>query len=246
MEIKNYISISLQWAWLLILGLLLGAAGAYTFSYYEVPAYRASTRVQVISAPKGSGGDLSYISDQQLSQTYVQTIKTRPILQLVGQELGYEVRAGQISVSALSNTQLIDISVEDSDPQRAADIANTLVAVFAKLNSEKQALRYADSESSLKTQISQIETQITALQDQTSAEGSAKFQENLTRTQSEMKRLFFPLLVLGVFGCCGVCAGVLHLWRRRGLVHGRTYSFFYRSHVAVADLAPRRKHLTTA
>lgn len=196
MEIKNYISIALQWAWLLILGLLLGAAGAYTFSYYEIPAYRASTRVQVISAPKGSGSDLSYISDQQLSQTYVQTIKTRPILQLVGQELGYEVQANKIGVSALSNTQLIDISVEDSDPQRAADIANTLVAVFAKLNSEKQALRYADSESSLKSQIAQIEAQITALQAQTSAEGSAKFQDNLTRTKTEMQRLQDEILTL--------------------------------------------------
>ena len=196
MEIKNYISIALQWAWLLILGLILGAAGAYAFSYYETPAYRASTRVQVISAPKNSGSDLSYISDQQLSQTYVQTIKTRPILQQVSQELGYEVQAKQISTSMLANTQLIDIAIEDSDPQRAADIANTLVNVFAKLNSEKQALRYADSETSLKNQITQIEKQISALQDQTSAEGMAKFEENLTRTKSEMKRLQDEILTL--------------------------------------------------
>ncbi len=189
MEAKNYLSLVQHWAWLLIAGLVLGAVSAYGFSAYQERVYSASTRVQVISAPKGSGTDLTYISDQQLAQTYVQTIKTRPILDVVSQKVGMEVLANQITITSVINTQLIDIAVEDPDPQRAAAIANSLVEVFIKRNSELQSARFADSETSLKSQIAQIETQISTLQDQSKAVNDAQLQENIKRTKTEMDRL---------------------------------------------------------
>ena len=160
MEAKNYLELIQHWAWLLIIGLVIGAGGSYEFSKYQSPVYSASTRVQIISAPKGSGSDYGFINDQQLGQTYVQTIKTRPILDSVSKKLGYEINPVSISASALANTQLIDITVENADPQRAADIANSLVEIFVQSNAEKQALRFADSETSLKSQITQVENQI--------------------------------------------------------------------------------------
>ncbi len=189
MEAKNYLELIQHWAWLLIIGLVIGAGGSYEFSKYQSPVYSASTRVQIISAPKGSGSDYGFINDQQLGQTYVQTIKTRPILDSVSKKLGYEINPVSISASALANTQLIDITVENADPQRAADIANSLVEIFVQSNAEKQALRFADSETSLKSQITQVENQISTLQSQTTAVSDAKLQENINKTKMEMDRL---------------------------------------------------------
>ncbi len=189
MGAKNYLNLLQHWAWFLVIGLLLGAGSAYGVSIYQSPVYSATTRVQVISAPKGSGTDFTYISDQQLVQTYVQILKTRPILELARQRLGFELDPLKISITSLPNTQLIDISVEDGSPQRSADIANNLVEVFIKRNSEQQAARFSDSENSLRTQISQIETQITNLQNQSSATSDAQLQDNITKTRAEMGRL---------------------------------------------------------
>jgi capsular exopolysaccharide synthesis family protein len=189
MEIKYYLTLLRHWAWLLILGLVLGAASAFGFSYYQSPVYRASTSVQVISAPKGNSSDYSFIAAQQLAQTYVQTIKTSPIIDAVSQKLGYAVELNQISAAIVPNTQLIKIAVEDDSPQRATDIANTLVTVFVQRNAELQALQFSDSEESLKSQIAQIETQIESLQTQSSAASDARLQESIDKTRAEMDRL---------------------------------------------------------
>ena len=196
MEIKNYLELIQHWAWLLIIGLVLGAGSAYGYSSYQSPVYSASTRVQIISAPKGTGSDYGFINDQQLGQTYIQTIKTRPVMAAVSQKLGYAVDSRLISATMLANTQLIDITVEDADPQRAADTANTLVEVFVQSNAEKQALRFADSEASLKSQIAQVEAQISTLQNQSTAVSDAKLQENITKTKIEMGRLQSQIVTL--------------------------------------------------
>ena len=48
MELKYYISILKRWAWLLIIGLILGTAGGYGFSSYQTPIYQTATRVLVM------------------------------------------------------------------------------------------------------------------------------------------------------------------------------------------------------
>ena len=108
-------------------------------------AYQSSTRVQVMSAPGSSDSYYSYYSDQMLAKTYAQTLTTRPILDGVEDRLGIRVFSSQIKVKTVSETQLIDISVEYSDPQLAANIANTLVEVFAEKNNELQASRFLES-----------------------------------------------------------------------------------------------------
>ncbi len=203
MNVKHYLTLLTHWAWLLALGLLLGAASAFGFSYFQSPVYRASTSVQVISAPKGNSSDYSFLAAQQLAQTYVQTITTDPIIEAAGQQLGFVVDRKQVSAAIVPNTQLIAIDVEDGSPQRAAEIANTLVTVFEQRNAALQALQFSDSEESLKSQIAQIETQISALQAQiaslqaqSSALSDAKVQESIDKTKIEMDRLQQEIVTL--------------------------------------------------
>lgn len=110
----------------------------------------------------------SYYNEVQLAMTYSQLINTEPVLTALGEKLGYAVSSGQIQVEQIKDSLLMLVTVQDGNPQRAADIANSLVDVFIQYNETIQSGRYATSEQSLQAQIAQVEEQIAALQNEMS------------------------------------------------------------------------------
>lgn len=199
MEIKEYFQIALRWTWLLALGLFLGGAGAYLYANSQERVYQTSTRVQVISASQAVNPYdtvSSYWQEQQLAQTYVQTLRSRPITNAVSEKIGGSVTPGQVKVSLVQNTRLLDISVEDSNPERAALIANTLVEVFIESNNLLQAQRFNEVEQNLEAQIQQIDAQIEALQTRTVAVTAEQSQQQIERAQSEIDRLQGEILAI--------------------------------------------------
>ena len=95
MEIKDYLTMARRWAWLLIIGLFLGALGGFLGSIFQTPIYQASTRILVLRATQAEKNTDTYLSDQQLVQTYIQLLTTRPVLESASSLLGYPVRASQ-------------------------------------------------------------------------------------------------------------------------------------------------------
>ena len=188
MEVKHYISTLKRWAWLLILGLVLGAGGGYAYSSSETPVYQTTTRVLVMAAPGGTS-DTSYLYEYQLAQTYMQLLTTTPILDGAAAYLGHEVSANQISVRQSQNTQIMEITVEDSEPQRAVNIANTLVTVLLEESEELQVGRYTLMEESLAAQIAQMEERITGLQSQIETTSTESVQEQLRDIEAQMAPL---------------------------------------------------------
>ena len=73
---------------------------------------------------------------QKLAVTYGEIIKSRAVLEDVIKNLKlentYESLSGQITVSPVKDTQIISISVQDTNKQKARDIANEIPKVFAK------------------------------------------------------------------------------------------------------------------
>lgn len=179
MELRQYLFLIRRWAWLLILGLVLGGGGAYVASLYQQPVYRTATKVMVMRAPEDRGSEYSALNDYQLARTYSQLILTEPVLQAVSEQLGFGVKGSQISVRQVPDSQILDLTVEDGDPNNAARIANALVEVFINYNDSLQTNRFASSEESLKAQIAQVEEQIAGLQ----AEMNAISQESLQTQQ---------------------------------------------------------------
>ena len=188
MEIKHYISTLKRWAWLLILGLVLGAGGGYFISSRQTPIYQTATRVLVMAAPGGTS-DTTYLYEYQLAQTYMQLLTTTPILEGAAAYLGHEVYAHQIKVRQSQNTQIIEITVEDSDPIRAVNIANTLVTVLLEESDKLQVGRYTLMEESLGAQISQMEERIAGLQSQIEATSTQSVQEQLKDIETQMAPL---------------------------------------------------------
>lgn len=166
MELRQYLSMLIHWAWLLILGLILGVLGGYLASRYETPIYQASTKVLIMQAPEERIQNLYASSNQQLSQTFTELLVTRPIIAATSERLGYNFSAGQVRVQRVRDAELIQIIVQDDEPNKAAEIANTLVKVFLEQNEALQSSRFASTEESLLAQRQQVEQQISSLQTQ--------------------------------------------------------------------------------
>lgn len=189
MDVKQLLLIFRRWAWLLILGLGLGCAVAFVFSALQTPVYQATTRVLVMRAPESGTSDYTFLNDQQLIQTYTQTITARPILDAVSDKLGVDISPNQITTQIVPNTQLLQISVEDTDAEMSAKITNMLVDVFITKNNELQSVRFADSEQSLQAQIAQIEAQINTFEQQSSAASQGDIVEAKTRMDSLQEQI---------------------------------------------------------
>jgi capsular exopolysaccharide synthesis family protein len=189
MEILQYLNLARRWAWLLILGVVLGAAGGYYFSNLQTPIYSVSTKLMVGSSQQ-VGSQYDYMSSynaQQLALTYVELLKTKPLLATISKRLGYPVSS--ITPTLLPNTQVIQIQVQDTDPQHAMDIANTTVTVLIEQNETLQAGRYVTTETSLQTQVDQVQKQISTLQGDITKISQQSIQDQLDQVSAQIAPL---------------------------------------------------------
>ncbi|MEW5828425.1 MAG: polysaccharide biosynthesis tyrosine autokinase [Chloroflexota bacterium] len=196
MEIKLYLGMARKWAWLLVLGLVLGAAGGFVFSSTQTPTYQASTRILVMRAPQEKNSDYTYLTDQQLVQNYIQILTTSAVMGEASAELGFEVSSKQVKVQQISNTQAIQLTVEDESPQRASDIANILVEVLIDQNEVLLAGRYALTEESIQAQITQIESQIAQLGIEIENISTETVQEQLKQVEAQIAAMQFEVTQL--------------------------------------------------
>lgn len=190
MELKRYFALARRWFWLGILGLVLGVAGGYLISSRQTPVYQATTRFVILRAAQGSTADYySYLDSRQLVQTYIQLLTTDKVLDEASAQLGYTVDAGQASAQQVGDTQFAQLTVTDTNPERAADIANVLVTVLIAQNEELQSVRYNSSEKNLQNQIDQVQSQISTLQTQINEISAATVKDQLTQVQAQIDAL---------------------------------------------------------
>lgn len=189
MELKQYLSMIRRWLWLLTLWLALGAAGGYYGSSYQTPVYEASTRLLVMRAPQQTTSDYTYLSDQQLVQTYIQLATTKPVLDSVSAELGFEIDLKRIKVQQIRDTQVIELMVEDESAERSAATANMIVEQLIQRNEALQSSRFASTESNLQEQVKQMETQIAGLQTVITEVSNQNLKAQMTELESQITPL---------------------------------------------------------
>ncbi|MCC2034067.1 polysaccharide biosynthesis tyrosine autokinase [Microbacterium allomyrinae] len=134
MELTDYIRI-LRKNWLVIVvATLLGVGVAAAWSLTRTPEYTTSSTVFVSTQAGGTIGELQQGSNftQSRVTTYSNLVTTPVVMNPVIAELELDTTAGSlaadVSASAAVNTTLITITVTNSDPTQAADIANALAA----------------------------------------------------------------------------------------------------------------------
>lgn len=194
-DLRQYLVLLWQWAWLIALAVVLAAAAAYFFSSRITPVYQATTTVLVNEAPATQKTDYtSIITSQQLTSTYSQMMTKQPVLAEVAQRLGIPEVTESITVSPVRDTQLMEVAVESTDPVRAAQVANTLVAVFSDQIQSLQEARFATSKENLQAQLTDLEKQIQQATDQKAIAKTANERDQLDTKITQYRGIYSNLL----------------------------------------------------
>ncbi|PWC07594.1 polysaccharide biosynthesis tyrosine autokinase [Mycetocola zhujimingii] len=139
MELKDYVRI-LHKSWILIVACtLLGIGAAAAYSLVLPAKYQTTTQLYVsVRASEGAAtGDLVQGTSfaRQAVTSYVDVVNSALVLDKVVDELDLDTTAQQLAPSITANsplnTVLIDVTVTNTDPVEAAEIANAVGATFA-------------------------------------------------------------------------------------------------------------------
>jgi capsular exopolysaccharide synthesis family protein len=155
-ELRDYIRI-LRKSWVLILVLaLVGVGAAATFSILQTPKFSATAKVFVSTQSSGTTTELQQGASftVQRVKTYSDLVTTSVVLLPVIAKLDLGVPAGelaeQVTASAPLDTSIIDITVIDTDPVKAADIANATATSLTAVVQDFETSQASDSVSPVK------------------------------------------------------------------------------------------------
>ena len=198
-DLRQYAGLLWHWIWLIILAGLIAGAAAYFFSQRMTRIYESSTTVLVNEAPATKATDYSSVMmSEQLTSTYSKMMVTDNVLEEVEKELNLTMLLDDlkdlITVSAVTDTQLITVSVETTDPVLSANIANAVINVFAEQIQDIQTSRYAQSEISLKTQLDEMEAKLTAFENQSSYATTEDQRNQIDSKITQYRELYSNLL----------------------------------------------------
>lgn len=160
-----YATFLLRWYWLLALGILIAlAATRHTVLQWQ-PIYAASATVQVgrVFQDRNPQAGQLQLTDQ-LVPIYAELAKRDQILSAVTATLNLPLSPGnlrtRIVVAPVPRTPLIDITVVDTEPRRAAIIANEIARQLV-LQSPATAAPDDDSQAFVQAQLADLQAKIT-------------------------------------------------------------------------------------
>jgi capsular polysaccharide biosynthesis protein len=129
---------TLKKRWILIVSItvLAGLVSGVVSYFFLTPIYQASTQI-LVNQSKNDQAAPNFNEVQanlQLINTYNVIIKSPAILDKVAKDLNMNLTADdlnkKITVASQTNSQVLNLSVQDPNPKTAADIANKTAEVF--------------------------------------------------------------------------------------------------------------------
>ena len=116
---------------MIAVGLLTALIAFFVSSFFMTPTYESTTKIYVLSRQENNSVTYSDLQmGTQLTQDYAELIQSRYVLEqvveLLGLDMNYDALKGKVSVSVLEDTRIVSITVSDSDPVKAMEIANCI------------------------------------------------------------------------------------------------------------------------
>jgi succinoglycan biosynthesis transport protein ExoP len=190
LDLRRYMAVLRRWWWLIVGCALLAAVSAYVVSSQMTRVYKASVTLLVHQASTSGTSDYAAIlTSERQARTYAEMLTEQPVLEAVvaqpGFDMDWQKLAGRVDVELVQDTQLIRLSVEDTDNARAAQAANAIADAFIAQNKALQQERYAESLNSVRQQMDELSVLI----EETQAAIDALDVPETTQEQSELSRL---------------------------------------------------------
>lgn len=128
--------------WMIVLVAAMLTGSVVGLSFLRTPTYEASIKILVgqeqSDAPNSLGSEVQGL--QQLTRTMAEAVNTRPVAETVIRRLNLQMLPEDflehLSVEQVGSTQFIEVSYEDSSPEEAQRIVNTVGNVFSEQVSE--------------------------------------------------------------------------------------------------------------
>lgn len=175
--------------WVPVVAVVIGAILGYGASRTITEEYTASTQLLVVPSLTDSQ---SISSEGSQASMFNVLIVSGPVLDRVIIELGLDVTreelSTQITSSVLGGGQIIEVTVTDDDPQRAADIANSIARNFEVQVVDLTTGEFERNLENLELQSDQLEDQITVM-DTRLAEIDIPDNANNSEIQAEIRRV---------------------------------------------------------
>jgi polysaccharide biosynthesis transport protein len=127
-----YAMLARRWAWLVVLGIVICAGATYMISKRLPPVYQASATL-VINLKSSTSPFDSVSASQLATDTYAQVLTSPTVLEpvLAGHPgLTLNQLSSMVSGKAQPNSSLIELDVDSSNPQMAAQLANEISQSF--------------------------------------------------------------------------------------------------------------------
>lgn len=121
--------------WLIIVPICFAVVGALVSIWLVDPVYEASTTI-IVRQEKGFGEEID-INDVNLGKgliyTYAEMAKSNTVIENTAKKLQTDkISRDIVTVAPIKDTQILKITVRNTDPILASDVANTLVEEFTK------------------------------------------------------------------------------------------------------------------
>jgi polysaccharide biosynthesis transport protein len=169
-DLRRQIAIVRAWFPLLVASVLLAGGVAFVVSSLLPKVYVAKATMIVGQSLSGINPDVNQLlASQRLSTTYAAVVTTRPILDAVVKQLGLGVSSDEllkrVQAAAPTDSTLLTIAVQDTDPARAAAIANALADQLIAASPTIQG-RQADVQKSIDAGLTATQAQVNSIQAQ--------------------------------------------------------------------------------
>jgi polysaccharide biosynthesis transport protein len=124
-----------HWAWLILLVGVLAGVIAYGINEIIPPVYETTTQLLIVENPAPNLSQYeAVLTSEHVMTTYAQMMTNKLVLQSVINSMGLPFTLDQmskaISVTPITDTQMIQVKVSGNDPVLIAKIANTLIKNF--------------------------------------------------------------------------------------------------------------------
>lgn len=182
MELEQYLAVLKRWWWLMIACVVVAAGSSYYGTTQMPRIFQATTTLMVgqVLQQADPGGQEFWISEQ-LARTYAEMVGRRTVLEGAAEALNLEFvpSAGNVSTRLVGGTQLLEISVRDTNPERARvladEIANQLILRSPAASADEERRTFMTNQlQDLQAQIETTEGEIEEEREQLAAANSAR------------------------------------------------------------------------
>lgn len=149
-DLREYVDIIKKRFWIIALITVIASLVSGIVSFYVLePVYEAGTTLMVNKSKTTEDKEITsddIMVNQKLALTYGEIARSRKVLDRVINDLNlnvtYEQLSSAVTISSVKDTEIINIKVQNTNPQLSYKIANKIPEIFTK---EVRRITKADS-----------------------------------------------------------------------------------------------------